>query len=461
MGTLLLRHARVLVTMDDTRREIADGGVFARDGWIEAVGASSDLPATADEVVDLSGHVVLPGLVNTHHHLFQTLTRALPGGQDAGLFDWLRHHYPIWARLTPDALRVATTLGLTELARSGCTTAFDHGYLFPPGCRVDDQIEGAAPVGIRFHVARGSMSLGASAGGLPPDDVVEDEDAILADTQRVVAAFHDPAPGAMTRVVVAPCSPFSVTPDAMRRSAELARDLGVRLHTHLAETLDEEDFCRSRLGCSPLAFAGDVGWLGDDVWFAHAVHVDAGGVATLAATGTGVAHCPSSNMRLASGVAPIRAYLDAGVPVGIGVDGSASNDSSHLLAEARQALLVARLAAAPRSDRPAGPLLPVRTALEMATRGGAAVLGRDDIGVLEPGRAADVVAFDLDRVGFAGGLTDPVGALLLCQPVGVSHSFVHGRAVVRDGHVVGIDVEDVLTRHRAASRRVVNGPDGH
>ncbi|HJR91495.1 MAG TPA: amidohydrolase family protein, partial [Acidimicrobiia bacterium] len=324
MATLLLRHAEVLATM--TGDEIRDGALLARDGWIEAVGPTADLPDTADEVVDMSGHVVLPGLVNTHHHLYQTLTRVVPAAQDAGLFDWLTTLYPIWGRMTPDHVRVATTLGLAELALSGCTTAFDHHYLWPNGARVDDQVEGAAPVGIRFHVSRGSMSLGESEGGLPPDSVVEDEEAILEDTARVVSEFHDAAPGSMLQVVVAPCSPFSVTTDLMSRSARLARDLGVRLHTHLAETADEEAFCLERFGAPPVDYASSVGWEGADVWYAHAVHVDAGALAKIAAAGTGVAHCPTSNMRLASGIAPVAGYLDAGIPVGIGVDGSASND---------------------------------------------------------------------------------------------------------------------------------------
>ncbi|MGH3441751.1 MAG: 8-oxoguanine deaminase, partial [Nitriliruptorales bacterium] len=319
MTTLLLRHAEVLVTMDAERREIPDGGLFARDGWIEQVGPTDELPETADEVVDLRGHVVAPGLVNTHHHLYQNLTRAVPAAQDADLFTWLTTLYPIWAGLTPEALRLATTLGLVELALAGCTTSSDHLYLFPNGCRLDDTIEAAADVGVRFHAARGSMSLGSSHGGLPPDEIVEDEDAILADTERVIDAFHDPDPGAMVRVVVAPCSPFSVSPDLMRASAELARDRGVRLHTHLAETRDEEAFCLERFGARPVPYAEDLGWLADDVWHAHAVHVSDDEVARLAATGTGVAHCPSSNMRLASGIAPVAAYRRAGVPVGLGV----------------------------------------------------------------------------------------------------------------------------------------------
>lgn len=456
MPTLLVRHARVLVTMDADRREIPDGGFFARDGWIEAVDRTERLPDTADEVVDLRDHVVAPGLVNTHHHLSQTLTRAVPAAQDAGLFDWLRTLYPIWARMTAADIRVSTRLGLVELARSGCTTASDHLYLFPNDARLDDEIEAAGDVGLRLHASRGSMSLGESAGGLPPDSVVEDPDAILADTARLIEAHHDPRPGSMTRIVVAPCSPFSVTTELMRASAELARAAGVMLHTHLAETIDEEDFCIERFGLRPLDYAASVGWLGPDVWFAHGVWIDADGVARMAETGTGVAHCPASNMRLSSGTAPVRHYRDAGVRVGLGVDGSASNDAGHLLGEARQAMLLARLAAAPSPDRPPGRVMPAREALEIATLGGAAVLGRADVGALEPGRAADFFAVRTDRVEYAGALHDPVAALLFCAPVTVDETWVHGRPVVHEGEVVTVDAERLVADHDTASRRLLD-----
>ncbi len=449
VSTLLVRNATVVVTMDDERREIPDGGLYVRDGWIEQVAATAELPTDADEVIDLSGHVVLPGLVNTHHHLYQTLTRAL--AQDVGLFDWLRTLYPIWARLTPDDIRVSTQVGLVELALSGCTTSSDHLYLFPNGCRLDDAIEAARQVGLRFHAARGSMSLGESQGGLPPDSVVEDEDTILADTARLIETYHQAEPGATVQIVVAPCSPFSVTTEAMRRSAELARTYGVRLHTHLAETVDEERFCLETFGMTPLEYAATVGWLGEDVWFAHGVHIDAAGVDEMAATGTGVAHCPTSNMRLASGIAPVAAYRRAGVPVGLGVDGSASNDGGHLLAEARQAMLVARLA------DPEQPLMSVRESLEIATRGGAAVLGRSDIGSLEVGKAADFTAISLERVGYAGSLHDPVAAVLLCAPVTVDHTYVAGRPVVQDGAVTTVDVDILVREHNVASRRLLRG----
>jgi cytosine/adenosine deaminase-related metal-dependent hydrolase len=443
MGTLLVRHAEVLVTM--AGEEIGDGGLLARDGWIEEVGPTSQLPATADEVVDLSGHAVLPGLINTHHHLYQTLTRVVPAAQDSGLFDWLRVLYPIWARMTPDHVRVATRLGLAELALSGCTTAFDHHYLWPNGSHVDDQVEGASPVGVRFHVSRGSMSLGESDGGLPPDTVVEPEEVILEDSRRVVERYHDPAPGAMTRVVLAPCSPFTVTPDLMRETAGLARDLDVGLHTHLAETADEEEFCLGRFGSRPVEYMESLGWAGPDVWYAHAVHVADDEVVRMGTAGTGVAHCPTSNMRLASGLAPVSRYLDAGVPVGLGVDGSASNDSSHMMGEARQALLLNRLAVSPGIG--SGPQMTARQALTLATEAGARVLGREDIGTLAPGRCADLIAYDLDRIEFAGARHDPVAAIVMCAPVTVDHSWVGGHRVVGDGHLLGVDVPDLVSEH--------------
>jgi cytosine/adenosine deaminase-related metal-dependent hydrolase len=443
MATLLIRNCEILVTMNGA--EIAGGGLFARDGWIEQVGPTHELPDEADEVIDLSGHVVLPGLVNTHHHLYQTLTRVVPGAQNAGLFDWLRTLYPIWARMTPDHVRVATTLGLVELALSGATTVFDHHYLWPNGSRIDDQFEGADPLGIRFHASRGAMSLGESDGGLPPDSVVEPEDRILEESKRAVDEFHDPERGSRRRVVLAPTSPFSVTGALMTESAALARDLGVRLHTHLAETADEEDFCIARFGRRPVEYMEDLGWFGPDVWYAHAIHVTEDEIARMAASGTGVAHCPTSSMRLGSGLAPVSSYLDAGVPVGLGVDGSASNDTSHMLGEARQAMLLNRLGTSPGVGE--GSQMTARTALELATVGGAQVLGRDDIGVLKPGYAADIVAVGLDRVEFAGARHDPVAALVFCSPARVDHSWVGGSRLVEDGHVVGIDVGILVEEH--------------
>jgi 8-oxoguanine deaminase len=453
MSTLLVRHAQVLATMDDAGTEITDGGLFAVDGFIEQVGPTAGLPETADDVVDLSGHVVLPGLINTHHHFYQTLTRAVPGAQDVGLFDWLRTLYPIWARLTPDDVRISTQLALSELALSGCTTSSDHQYLFPNGSSLDDQITGAAAVGLRFHAARGSMSLGESDGGLPPDSVVEDDETILLDTERVINAFHDPAPGAMTRVVVAPCSPFSVTGDLMRESAELARRYGVHLHTHVAETHDEEQFCIETFGRRPVELMEDLGWVGSDVWYAHGIYINDAEIERLSESGTGVAHCPSSNMRLASGIAPVRRYLASDVRLGLGVDGSASNDGSHLIAEARQAMLLARLAAAPSIE--GGRLLTAREALRIATRGSAAVLGRDDVGSLEPGKGADFIAISLDRLEYAGALHDPIAAVLFVAPTGVDQNYVHGRAVVKDGELVGVEVPTLIEKHNVAAARLL------
>lgn len=456
MTTLLVENATVLVTMDEERREIAGGGLFARDGWIQQVGSSDELPRSADRVLDLRGHVVVPGLVNTHHHFYQTLTRVI--AQDSPLFDWLTTLYPIWARMTPEDIRVSTQVALLELAMAGCTTSSDHLYLFPNGARLEDQIEPARRLGMRFHAAYGSMSLGESDGGLPPDSVVESPDAILAESIRVIEAHHDASPGALTRVVLAPCSPFSVTPDVMRESADLGRQYGIRLHTHLAETRDEETFCLETFGKGPLAYAEELGWTGADVWFAHAVHPGPGGVEWMARHGCGVAHCPTSNMRLGSGIAPVAGYLAAGVPVGIGVDGSASNDGGNLLAEARQAMLVARVAGSPGLiHEEAQPQLPARTALEVATLGGAAVLGRDDIGSLAPGKCADFAAFDLRRIEFAGALHDPVAALLLCAPVPAAHTYVQGSPVVSDGKPVAVELETLLERHNRAARRLVEG----
>ncbi|MDE1947969.1 MAG: 8-oxoguanine deaminase [Burkholderiales bacterium] len=446
--TLLLRHADLLVTMDDSRREIADGALFARDGVIEAVGPSAELPASADTVIDARGQIVVPGLVNTHHHFYQTLTRALRPAQDATLFDWLRVLYPVWERLTPEMLAVSTQIALAELALSGCTTTSDHLYLFPNGCRLDDCLEAAAPVGLRFHAARGAMSVGASQGGLPPDSVVEGEAAILADSQRLIERWHDPQRFAMQRIVVAPCSPFSVSRELMRDAALLAREHGVSLHTHLAENDSDIAYTREKFNCTPAEYAEQLGWLGPDVWHAHCVKLDAAGIAAFAASGTGVAHCPGSNMRLGSGVAPVRALRDAGVPVSIAVDGSASNDSSHLLAEARLALLLQRVAHGAAA-------LGARETLEMATRGGARVLGRDDIGHLAPGMAADFVAFALDEVGTAGALHDPLAALLFCQPPRVRSNVVGGRFVVRDGRLATLELALLVERHNRLAGRLV------
>jgi cytosine/adenosine deaminase-related metal-dependent hydrolase len=449
MGTLLAKNADVLVTMDAARRELRGAGLYAVDGFLRQVGPTAELPATADMVLDLRGQIVLPGLVNAHHHLNQTLTRAFPAAQDAGLFDWLTAQYPAWTRIDAEASRVSTLVGLAELLLSGCTTAFDHTYLYKNGNCVDVQVDAAREIGVRFHVSRGSMSVGRSKGGLPPDEAVEDEAAILRDSERVIDRFHDPRPGAMTRIVLAPCAPFSVSAALLRESAALARARGVRLHTHLAETLDEERYTRERFGVRPVEWMDGLGWVAGDVWFAHAVHLDDAEVARFARAGCGVAHCPSSNMRLASGIAPVKRYLAAGVPVGLGVDGSASNDASNLLLEARQAMLLARLELGLRGGERSRPddWMTARQALELATAGGARVLGRDDIGSLAPGKCADFFSLDLGTVDYAGALHDPVAATVFCAPGRARFTVVHGRVVVEDGRLATIEMGPVIERH--------------
>ncbi len=464
MPTLLARNADMVVTMDDGRRELPNAGLFVRDGIIEQVGPTEELPRDADVVLDLTGQILLPGFVNTHHHLDQTLTRALPAGQDINLFPWLRAHYEIWARRTPEASRLCTLVGLAELAASGCTTVFDHTYIFKNGSRLDDQISAAGEIGVRFHASRGSMSLGESQGGLPPDSCVEDEAEILDDSRRVIETYHDASRGSMTRIVLAPCSPFSVTPELLRETAELARAYGVRLHTHLCETFDEERYTLTRFQQRPVAWMETMGWLGDDVWFAHAIHVDDDEIRQFAGTGVGVAHCPCSNMRLASGIAPVKKYLAAGVRVGIGVDGSASNDASNILLEARQAMLLARLRIGllpPEGPRTllstsdplrANEWMTAREALEIATRGGASVLGRDDIGALAPGMCADFFSIDLNTVDYAGALNDPVAATVFCAPQKARYTVIDGRVVVEDGRVTTVDMAPVVEAHNRFSR---------
>ncbi|MCA9942284.1 MAG: 8-oxoguanine deaminase [Anaerolineales bacterium] len=462
MGTLLVKNTAVLVTMDNDRREIANGGLFIRDNVIEQVGPTADLPQTADSVLDLSGHIVLPGLVNTHHHLYQSLTRVL--AQDNNLFDWLTTLYPIWANLSDEAIYISTITGLAELALSGCTTSSDHLYIFPNDCTLDSQIRAAQEIGVRFHAARGSMSLGESDGGLPPDRVTEDEAFILKDSQRLIESYHDASRHAMLRVVLAPCSPFSVTPDLMRESANMARAYGVRLHTHLAETLEEEEFCLQTFGQRPVPYVESLGWTGDDVWHAHCVHMSQPEIDLFGKTQTGVAHCPNSNMRLASGIAPLLAWRDAGVPVGLGVDGSASNDGGHLLNEARQAMLLQRVAPDRYlSEAPGGrggfggrpDALSARQALEIGTRGGAAVLGRDDIGYLAPGMSADFIALNLNQLAFSGALHDPVAAVLLCQPPTVDYSVINGKIVVENGRLTTIDLMPHLEKHNNIAAKMI------
>lgn len=449
MATLLVKNVRLLVTMDAQRREIVDGALFARDGVIEAVGTLADMPTqTADQVLDLSNHIVIPGLINTHHHMYQSLTRVL--AQDLELFGWLQTLYPIWSRLTGEGVYVSAKLAMAELMLSGCTTSSDHLYIFPNDCKLDDEIRAAQEMKMRFHATRGSMSVGESDGGLPPDRVVEREDAILKDTQRVIEQYHDAERYAMTRVAVAPCSPFSVSVDLMRESAVLARSYNVRLHTHLAENQNDIDYSLETFKMRPGEYAEDVGWVGDDVWHAHCVKLDGEEIGLFARTGTGVCHCPSSNMRLASGIAPVRQMLDSKVKVGLGVDGSASNDSAHVLNEARQAMLLQRVTENPSA-------MTAREALEVATLGGAAVLGRDDVGALALGMAADFAAYRVDQVGFAGAQHDLVAALVFCQSINADVTVIQGQIVVENGNLSVVDLPVLMEQHNRLSKQLIDG----
>jgi 8-oxoguanine deaminase len=469
MATLLIKNAQVVATMDDAQKEWADGSIFIRDNLIESVGPADAMPNSADRVIDARGHVVTPGLINTHHHMVQSLTKAVPVSQNAELFAWLKGLYPIWAGLTPDMVRVSTQVAMAELLLSGCTTSSDHLYIYPNGVRLYDSIDGARAIGMRFVATRGSMSVGESKGGLPPDRVVEDEDAILTETRRLIEGHHDASFGSMLNVAVAPCSPFSVSRDLMRVSAELARSYGVRLHTHLAENDHDLAYSQATFNCTPTQYAEDLGWVGEDVWHAHCVKLDDAGISLFAATRTGVAHCPCSNMRLASGIAPIRKMLDAGVPVGLGVDGSASNDAAHILNEARQAMLLARVGRAMQPPEvrngqtffgcDLGPSeMTPRDALRLATRGSAQVLGRArDIGQITPGYCADLALFKLDSLGFAGGAVhDPVGALMLCASAQANHVVVNGRVVVSSGELTTVDLPVLIEQHNHYAKALVN-----
>lgn len=444
MTDLLIRTADAVVTMNPGREELAGADVLVREGVIVGVGVGLSAPGA--EVIDARGCVVTPGLVNTHHHLYQTLTRAVPGGQDALLFGWLKTLYPIWARFGPEEMFVSAQVGLAELALSGCTMTSDHLYLYPNGARLDDTIAAAGEVGLRFHPTRGAMSIGESAGGLPPDSLVEREPAILKDMIRVVDRFHDPRPGAMVRVGLAPCSPFSVSRELMRDAALLARDKGVMLHTHLAENDEDIAYSLAQFGCRPGQYAEDLGWTGPDVWHAHCVKLDGSEIDLFSRSSTGVAHCPCSNCRLGSGIAPVRAMRDAGVKVGLGVDGSASNDAGNLVAEARMAMLLQRVSRGANA-------MSAREALEIATLGGAQVLGREDLGSVEVGKRADLAIWDLTGVE-AAGAWDPVAALVLCGPVRVRDLIVEGRRVVREGQLATVDLPRVLERQRALAARL-------
>ncbi|WP_137919885.1 8-oxoguanine deaminase [Hydrogenophaga sp. 2FB] len=479
--SLLIQNATCIATFNDadlaSGTELADASLFVRGNVIEWIGPAAELPPAlhdeASEVIEASGHLVTPGLVNTHHHMYQSLTRAIPSVQNAELFSWLRGLYPIWSGLTPEMVRVSTQVAMAELLLSGCTTTSDHLYIYPNGVRLEDSIEAAQQIGMRFMATRGSMSVGASAGGLPPDAVVEREEAILKDSQRLIETWHGAQHGAMLQVALAPCSPFSVSPALMKESAALARSFkgqGVRLHTHLAENDHDIAYSREKFNKTPAQYAQELGWLGDDVWHAHCVKLDDEGISLFAASRTGVAHCPCSNMRLASGIAPVRRMLDAGVPVGLGVDGSASNDGAHMVNEARQALLLARVGRALQAPEERGGKtffgcdlgpaeMTARDALHMATRGGAEVLGRKDIGHLAVGMCADFALFDLRTLGFAGGAVhDPVGSLLLCASPQAAYTVVNGQVVVREGQLTSVDLGPIVERHNRLAVQLATTP---
>ena len=446
---LVVKNARLLVTMDDRRREIAGGWISVTGGRVQAMGEAGSEPE-AVRVIDASGCLVTPGLINTHHHIYQNLTRSFPPATQHNLFGWLSTLYPIWANIDEEASYLAAWIGFAELALGGCTTTMDHMYVHPAGAGdlITAEITAAKELGMRFHATRGSMSRSKKDGGLPPDEVVQDNDTILAESERLVGAHHDPTSHAMVQVALAPCSPFSVTPDLMKATAALAERLDVRLHTHLAEDVDEDTYCLDVYGCRPLEYFEDVGWGSDRSWVAHCVYPNAAEIAKMAEWGTGVAHCPSSNQMIGAGLAPIREYRDAGVPVGLGCDGSSSTDSASLWMETRNALLLGRLRGGPEA-------MQAREALEMATLGGAQCLGREGVlGLLAPGTAADIVVWGLEGVQFAGAWSDPVEALLRCGPNAAKYTIIAGKVVVDDGRLVSPDVEDRLTRHEAVSRRL-------
>ena len=454
--TLLLKNADVLCTMSEPgenenniESEIKGGGLFARNGIIEAVGESSSLPQIADTIIDMKGHVVIPGMVNTHHHLFQNLTRAVPAAQNSELFGWLKTLYPIWSNIGPEHVYWSTALGLAELALSGCTTSSDHLYIYPNGAKLDDSLSAASDIGVRFHGTRGSMSIGESEGGLPPDSLTEKETFILSESQRLIETYNDSSRYAMQRVALAPCSPFSVSIDLMRESAAMARSYGVGLHTHLAENAEDIEYGLQQFGMRPGEYVEAVGWTGDDVWHAHCVQLNSEEINLFAKTGTGIAHCPCSNMRLASGIAPVRQMLDTGVKVGLGVDGSASNDSGNMLNEARQTMLLQRVNSKAST-------MTAREALKVATKGGASVLNRDDIGMLVPGYAADITAFKRDNVDFSGSDWDPVASLVFCGPSKANYTIINGKIVVSEGQLTSIPMEKLVHEHSKLSRDLIN-----
>ena len=445
MNEWLIKDCSHLMTMDEDRRELKDCDILIRDGVIAEIGSGL---STVGETVLAQDCVVTPGLVNTHHHLYQTLTRSVPEAQNALLFGWLKELYPIWSRFTPEHIFISAQIGLAELALSGCTLSSDHLYLYPNGSRLEDTIEAAATVGLRFHPTRGAMSIGESNGGLPPDSLVENEKGIIKDFIRVIDAFNDPSAGSMCRVGVAPCSPFSVSRELMRDTAILARDKGVMMHTHLAENDEDIAYSLENFGCRPGQYAHDLGWIGPDVWHAHCVKLDAAEIALFAETGTGVSHCPCSNCRLGSGIAPIRAMQDAGVAVSLGVDGSASNDAGNLIAEARQAMLLQRVVNGADA-------MSVREALELATRGGANVLGRSDCGRISIGSRADIAIWDVSGIESAGSWDK--SALLLSGPTTVRDLFVEGRQVVREGQITTFNLGEAIARQSTLARQLCDG----
>jgi cytosine/adenosine deaminase-related metal-dependent hydrolase len=451
MSTLLVKNARLLITMNDQRSQIQDGGLFVRDHRIEQVGASADLPADADQVIDASHLVILPGLVNTHHHFFQSMFRAMPGAQDHGLFEWLTRLLPFYGEVTEEAVYVASLTAMAEMMLSGCTTSSDHLYLYPGGKTIDVQVSAAREIGLRFHATRGAISVGRSQGGMTPDNLVQTEAEILEDCERILGLHHDPEPYSMIRIGLAPCTPFTVTKKLMRETAKLARTgRNVGLHTHVAETKDEEKYCLDQFNQRPAEYMQEVGWVGPDVWWAHSIFLNQAEIQMLARTGTGVAHCPSSNMRLGSGICPVREMLDAGVKVAIGVDGSASNDTGHLLNEARTAVLLQRVVNGAHA-------FSIEEGLSLATRGGAAVLGREnEIGSLQPGKAADFIGVDLDTLSMAGGAVhDPAAALLLCHVARVDLSVIHGKMVIQGGKLLTIAEDRLVARHNALAAGMV------
>jgi cytosine/adenosine deaminase-related metal-dependent hydrolase len=448
MSKLLIKNASVIATMDDDRTELINKSIYCEDGRIIQIGVIENFNFNADVVIDATDMVVIPGLVNTHHHLFQNLTRCYPGSQNESLFGWLTNLYPIWNNILPSDIYISTLIGLSEMVISGCTTSSDHLYLFPNGSKLEDQIEAAMEVGCRFHATRGSMSIGESKGGLPPDSLTEDEDYILKDCQRVIEKFHDSSDFSMLKIALAPCSPFSVSQNLMKQTAKLARDFSVSLHTHLAENIEDIIYTQEHFGMRPGQYIEELGWVGNDVWHAHCVKLNKEEIDLFSRTGTGIAHCPCSNMRLGSGIAPLRKWIDEGVKVGLGVDGSSSNDSGYLLSEARQAMLLQRVNLGANKFSP-------REALFTATRGGAEVLNRDDIGQISIGKAADFAIYDLNKIAMSGAWSDPLAALILCTPSETAYTICNGEIISQNGHLNNFDLNLFLEKHKAASKRLL------